>query len=248
MTLWAALALASARAEGEAAERAGDWAAALDAWRRCVAEGPDLDRRYCAAREAVLAPQAADGFAGWSALEATRRAYRELGSDAALARMEAALAAHPDSPAAEAIRAWIAHERSARGEHEAARALAPEGAPMRPVVEANAAAARAAGRQRAIGLTGAGLALTHLAVALRGPGPTRWPRAAAVLALLGLAPALIAWRTDAGDVGWLLVTGAWIALCTALAPRAPAWLGALGALGGAALLAWRAGWLDRVGA
>lgn len=248
MIVAVAVVYASARAEGEAAEAAGRWAEALEAWRRCVAEGPDLDRRFCATREAVLAPQAADDYAGWEALERIRREYRSLGGEAALTRMEAALAAHPDSPAAGAMRAWIAHERSSRGEHDAARAVLPPDAPMRVLVDAREATARSLARQRGIGTAGAALGGVFLGVAGRGPGAVRPARGLAAALLLGVLPGAIAASYAETGAGTVLAVGAWLGLAVALAPRAPAWLGALGALGGVAFGAWRAGWLGWMGA
>lgn len=251
MILSALLALASPRSEGLAAEQSGAYADALAAYRRCVAEGPDLDRRYCAARVGVLEPQAADGFAGWAALEAVRRSYRELGPEAARARVEAALAADPDGPAAAAMRAWIANEQLRVEDFDRARAtLAGDPAAAARVgalVEARARRAADRDRHRALGWAGATVGLAALGAALARRGPVGWGWGLGVGALLGALPAAIAAAYGEGGATGLLAAGGWLGIWAALAGRAGPWLAVPGAAGGL-VYAWeRQGWLAGMG-
>lgn len=238
------------RRAGEAAERALDFAAALDAYRRCVAEAADVDRGACRARLDELEPQAADAFAGWTVLATVRRDYRTLAPAEREARVRSALAADPDGPAALALRVWLANEEGKRGEATVARELVatPEvPAPTRAWLDATHALQADARRRRALGVGGALLGLVYAGVAARRAGPLASRSALLAAGVLGLVPAAFAWVW--GDAGWagFLVSGGVAALAVWIAPRVPPWLsvpGTLGALLGAA--GWN-GWLPSLG-
>lgn len=240
---------AGPRAAGDAANDRGDHPGALAAWRSCAAEGSDRDARYCATRAAVLAEQAADAYAGWSVLEGVRRDYRTIGSDRALATVAGALERMPGSPAAPAMRMWIANERARRGEavEEVRAAMAGDSLVARAWIDGRLRAeAREETRRAAAGI-GAGLAALHLLAAARGPGALRWRSAAIAALMLGVIPAVFAGIYESG--AWLpfLRSGAVVAIAVLLAARVPRWIAAPGTLGGLTAAAWWNGWLPSWG-
>ena len=249
-----AAALASPRTDGDDAASRGAWAEALAAWEACATGADDRDARYCASRADALRPQAADDFAGWSELEAVRRDYRTLGSDAALARVEAALAAHPSSPAAPAMRIWLANEHERRGEAAAAGEMratiaADPTATERErahAVATSADDARDVLRRRAAGV-GAGFGAIYLLRAAWGPGALRWRSAGLAALLLGGVPTVLAALHTEGVADGFAAAGAVIAAAAALAGRAPVWISIPGLLGGLLAVAWGFGWLPSLG-
>jgi uncharacterized protein YoaH (UPF0181 family) len=253
--LWVALAWASGRADGDAADAARDYPGALAAWQACAADTTSgHDARYCATRAATLAPQAADGFVGWTELEAVRRDYRTLGSDAALARIEVALAAHPDSPAAPAMRVWLANERAHRGDAAAVERIDAElradphsSAADRAFVAARVRADHEDTRRRRLALAGGALAAIYTLAALRGPGPLRWRSAAAAAVAIGVVPATFAALYEDGLADGFVRSGFAMAVAVLLAGRAPRWIAIPGTLGGFAAVAWGNGWYPSLG-
>lgn len=236
------------------AEARGDWAAALDAWTRCAATGSGSDARLCRTRAELLAPQAADAFAGWTALEAVRREYRALGSDAALARVQAALAAHPDSPAAPEMRLWLVNEHTRRGEEAEAAALrervaadAALPAPAREWVRATAETREADRRRAWIGGAGGAVAALYAGVALRGPGPWRARSALAAAGLVGVVPVVMAAGYEAAYAEGFVHTGVVVSLAVLAAARAPLLVSVPGTLGGLLAAAWWNDWLPSLG-
>jgi hypothetical protein len=238
---------ADPRAEADAADRDGRYADALAAYTACAEHAADRDARYCRARAEVLAPQAADGFAGWAALEGVRRDYRALGSDAALARVEAALAASPDGPAAAEMRAWLAMEHQRRGDIAAVDAMQPALATQAPTTsrwladrEGDAVRER---RRRIAAVGGAILAGGYALAAIRGPGRLRWRSAGIAAIALGITPTVLAALFDRelwpgfGRMGGV-VTGAVL-----IAGRARPWVAIPGTLGALIAAAWWNGWL-----
>ncbi|MDP2304845.1 MAG: hypothetical protein Q8P18_02325 [Pseudomonadota bacterium] len=243
------------RADGDAASAARDWAGAITAWQACAAADPTgRDGRYCATRAAALAPHAADGFAGWTALEGVRREYRTLGSDAAIVRVEAALAADPQGPAAASMRVWLANERARRGEDDAVARIgadlaADPGATdaQRAFVAGRVAFDRREGQRRVLAGVGAALGVLYTIVALRGPGPWRWRSAALAALVLGAVPTVFAALYEEGiaasfAASALVVTGAVL-----LAGRAPRWVSVGGTVGAYAAVAWANGWYPSLG-
>jgi hypothetical protein len=240
--------------DAEAAERAGDWVGAAAAWEACAAGPPSGEQRRCAARVDVLRPQAADGYRGWAELEAVRRDYRTLGSDAALARIEAALSAEPDGPAAPEQRLWLVNEYTRRGDEAKAAPLrtlvhADPGVPeaARAWVDRSGAIEADAARRERIALGCAAPAVLFAAAAARGPGPWRWRPAAAAAALLGVFPTVYAWAWGGDDGAGFARTGLVCTLAVLSAARAPAWLAGPGTLGAIGVVAWWNGWYPSVG-
>jgi len=258
VTLLAALsspASGSDRADGNAADAARDWPAALAAWSACAAADPEgRDGRYCATRAAALAPHVADGFAGWGALEAVRRDYRTLGSQAAIDRIEAALAAAPEGPAAAAMRVWLANERARRGEHDVVAQIGAELSrdptatdTQRAFVAGRVAFDRREGQRRVVaGIAGAA-GLVYLAVAARGPGPWRWRSAGLAAGLLGAVPVALAAIYEDGLATNFAASGAIVSVAVLLAGRAPRWVAVPGTLGGFGAVAWANGWYPSLG-
>ncbi len=212
------------RREAERREEAGDWPGALAAWQRCAQGGQaGADQRHCRRQAERLAPQAADGFAGWAELEAVRRSYAQLGSDEALARIRAALEAHPESPARGGMERWLANEYARRGERGALREIAaarPEDAFVGMLLADQAAQER----ERGLQALAAGLLLLCAAVAAARPGSLAWGSAAAAGLVLGLAPLGLAWIYE--PVWWrgFAAVGAVIPALVWAGRRVPAWL------------------------
>lgn len=246
---------ASDRADGDAADAARDWPAALAAWSACAAADPGgRDGRYCATRAAALAPQAADGFAGWGALEEVRREYRTLGSDAAVARVEAALAAAPEGPAAASMRVWLANERARRGEHDAVARIGAELAvdpgatdTQRAFVAGRVAFDRREGQRRVVAGVAGAVGVAYLAVAARGPGPWRWRSAGLAAGLLGAVPVVLAALYEDGMATGFAASGLVVSVAVLLAGRAPRWIAVPGTLGGFGAVAWANGWYPSLG-
>lgn len=259
MIVLVAAALASAgageRAKGDDAYVARDWPAALAAWSACAEADPTgRDGRYCATRAATLAPQAADAFGGWSALEGVRRDYRTLGSDAAVARVEAALAAHPRSPAAASMRVWLANERARRGEDEAVARIGVDLAldpgatdTQRAFVAGRVALDVLEGKRRVAAGIGGALGAVYAIVALRGPGPWRWRSAGLASLALGAVPTVFAALYDDGIAANFAASGAVVTAAVLLAGRAPRWVSVIGTLGAYAVVAWANGWYPSLG-
>lgn len=242
------------RAAGEAAEARGDWPAALVAWEVCVADAPDRDRVYCRTRRDTLAPHEADGFVGWSELQAVRRDYRALGSDTALARVQAALAANPAGPAAPALRLWLFNEHNRRGDAEAVDRLRVEmaadartPAPALRFAEGVETRKRDAARHRAIGLTGTAVAAVYLGTALVRGGPWKWRSALLAGLVLGAIPTVFAALYEEHVYDGFARAGLVVGGCVLLAARAPVWVGVPGTLGAFAAIAWHNGWYPSLG-
>ncbi len=241
-----------AAAGGVATRRAGDEALAafefpkaLAAYTEC-ATGSGRDARYCEARRAELAPQAADGFAGWTVLEQVRRAYSGQDRDTARARIEAELGAHAEGPAAGAMRQWLANEALKRGEEPTAVESETPGDESAWVAE-QVARLRRERRHRVFAGVGAGLTAIYAGFAARGPGQPAWRSATGAALALGVAPLSLAWLWDrelAPSFAWN--TG-FCFLAVLLAPRAPRVVAVLGTLGGLAGLAWWHGWMPKLG-
>lgn len=245
-----ALVWAGARSDGEALERAADYPAALAAYRVCAADGPDLDRRFCEIRVAVLDPQAADDFAGWRLLESVRAAYTTLGSAEALTRVEAGLRAMPESPAAPAMKIWIANEKAKRGDLGPGTALAADPATpeaTRARFEAAQAAAAADRRRDTWALVGGFLAGVYALTGWRRPGALAGRSALVAGVLLGLVPAAIAAAYGGGQAAGFLYSGAVVMLCVLIAPRVPLLVALPGTAGALLATAWWNGWLPSLG-
>lgn len=245
-----ALAGGESRREADILAKQGEYAEALSAYRACAA-GTDGSSRYCRAQAEVLAPHAADGFAGWSVLTAVQRDYRLLGAAKAVAQVQAELARRPDGPAAEALRAWLAHERLRAGEPASSAGLAPGD---RAWVEEGSARVWRARRHGGVAAVGGALAAAYVAVAARGlwrggRGAVRaaLPPALGGFLLLGALPLAAALPLEPQLARALLVNAAWAAGALLLARSAPPVIGAAGTFGGFLALAWSHGWLDRMG-
>lgn len=250
-----ATAFAFPRDEGDAADAARDWKGALAAWTACAEADPNgRDGRYCALRAASLAPQTGDGFAGWSVLEGVRRDYRKLGSDAAVQRVEAALASDPGSPSATAMRVWLANERVRRGENAAvvrigADLSADRGATdtQRAFVASRVAIDRREGQRRVAAGVGGALGAAYGIVALRGPGPWRWRSAGVAALVLGGVPTVFAALYEEGVAGPFVASGIVVTVAVLMAGRAPRWVSVVGTLGAYAAVAWANGWYPSLG-
>ncbi len=255
MILLVAAALASPRSEGDAADAARDWAGAHSAWTACAEAEPNgRDARYCATRAAALAPHAADAFVGFDLLEGVRRDYRTLGSDAAVARIEAGLAANPGSPAAASMRVWLANERARRGDEAAVARIeadlaADPGAThaQRAFVAGRVAFDRAEARRRVAAGLGAAVGALYTGVALRGPGPWRWRSAGLAAVALGVVPTLFAALYEEGVATGFAATGGVVSAAVLLAGRAPRWVSVPGTFGAFATVAWANGWYPSLG-
>ncbi|GDX80914.1 hypothetical protein LBMAG42_27250 [Deltaproteobacteria bacterium] len=246
MGLAAAGALETRRA-GDTAFALLDFSAALAAYTEC-AGGSGRDARYCEARRAELAPQAADDFAGWTALERVRRGYAQGDRGAARAAIEAELAANPDGPAAEALRQWLANESIKRGEAPVSVATDTPGGAGEPawVAEQVARLGRER-RHRVDAAVGGTLAAIYLGFAARGPGRPAWRSGAVAAVALGVLPLTLAlvWdRELAAPFAW---NTAFCFVAVLLAPRAPRAVAVLGTLGGLTALAWWHGWMPKLG-
>lgn len=191
---------------------------------------------------------------GWATLDAVRRSYVALGSDAALARIEAALAQGPDGPAAPEMRLWLAHEYTRRGDTRKAAAARAAVAtePAQP------AAARAwmtsidtreaeEARRRPYAWAGATFAAVYLGRAAWGPGPLQWRSAGVAAVLLGLAPVAFAWAYGNDDEPGFMWIGAVLTTAVLLAPRAPVWIAVPGTLGAMLATVWWNGWFPSLG-
>lgn len=243
--------------EAEAAEARGDWAAALQAWERCVEASPE--QRRCRARAEELRPQAADGFAGWAVLAEVRRDYRHLGTAEAEARILAAVERDPAGPAAPELMTWLANEASRRGDdvgaarwRDAATASPGLSPPTRAWLEAGAQneEARRAERRLTYLFSLVGVAVLGLGAARRGPPrrPLALPAAGLAFVLLGLVPMAYAqvWGAEL-DVAGFGRMGLAAAAAVAVAPRLPPWLAAPGAAAGVLAVAGWNGWLGSMG-
>ena len=215
------------RQDAERYEAAGDWGGALAAWQRCAQDGQDgqagADQRHCGRQAARLAPQAADGFAGWAELEAVRRSYAQLGSDQALARISATVQKNPESPARGEMERWLANEHARRGESGALREIAaarPEDAFIGMLVADRADQER----ERWLQAVATGLLLLCAAVAAVRSGALAWRAAAAAGLVLGLVPLGLAWIYE--PVWWrgFAAVGAAIPALVLAGRRVPAWL------------------------
>jgi len=241
--------------DGRALEAAAAYADALAAYCVC-ASTPGPDQRFCAAREAVLAPQAADDFTGWAVLARVRANFRALGPEAATAQVQAALASNPKGPAAPELRRWLAHELTRQGDPGAAEARAAViGDPQAPASSRAALQATERGLReersgRAVA-TGLGLVVVGWAAGVgRAWGAKPLLPVTTVLAgfvLLGAVPAALA--LAGGAPGWagFLASGGAAALGARYAPGLTPWLAAAGPVAGVGLCAWAAGWLPSLG-
>lgn len=245
---------AELRSAAEDAEARRDWPAALAAWEKCAVEAPDRDARYCAIRLEALAPQAADAFAGWDILEGVRREYRTLGSDPAIARIEAALGAAPDGPAAPAMRLWLANERNRRGEKsEVARIGVEMAADARTPAAALGFVAgidandRQDARRRAVGLAGAGVGAAYAAVAALRKGPLKWRSAALAGLALGGVPTLFAAVYEENVWDGFARAALVVSVSVLLAGRAPPWAAIPGTVGALVATAWWNDWYPSLG-
>jgi hypothetical protein len=232
------------RGAGEAAEKGGLFAQAVDAYRACVQTGGDRDRRACEARLALLEPQAADGFAGWSVLAAVRRDYAMLDPEIARERVQAALDANPTGPAAPELYRWVVHWEVEQ--HGAASLAGAPSADAAWVAERAAFEARTQ-RHRWIGMAGSLLAGVYAVVAALGRGGLAWGGAALALALVGGVPFVLGTLWDRENLGGFLLSGATVGLAALLAPRAPVAVSVAGTVGALAAVAWRNGWLVSLG-
>lgn len=233
MILALSLALADPRRDGTAAEARMDFAAAVEAFRECAATAPDRDRRFCAARLAVLEPQVVDQFAGWTALE---RARRDPGSGEAVVR--AALAANPSGPAAEALNLWLTHRALRTGDGvESDEAWVQEQVAMRDRRE----------RHRWLGLAGLATGALYGARAAWGPGPWAWRGAVVAALVLGVVPLGLAAAYEPENALGFARSGAVLAACVLVAPRASPWFAGLGTLGALLWAASENGWLASMG-
>lgn len=246
--IWAVALAVTLREQAETAEAAMDFPAALSLYAACVDAG-GRDARFCGARQAVLAPQAADAFVGWRELEEVRRSYTQLGPEVARQRVEAALRAYPDSPAAPELRRWLALHQTAAGEDVSALAAEMAQDPRTPAADQALIADRQAdgasrARDQRIALVGAAVGALYGGVALRGPGPWRWRSALLAMALVGGVPLVMAGIYEptwiAGFARAMLLIGALVLG----AGRAPAPVGVAGALGSFLALGWYNGWWD----
>ncbi len=242
------------RTEGDAADARRDWTSAVLAWRACAEQANDRDARYCATRVEALAPHAADAFAGWDILEGVRRDYRTLGSDAALARVQAALATMPGSPAAPAMRLWLQNEHTRRGEKDAAAALAAEilADPNVPAATQAFVADREAmygadAQRRVIGLACTAIAGVYVLAALITRGPVLWRPAGTALIFLAAPPAVYSMAYDASMGYGFFWSGLVATGCVLLAGRAPVAVAVAGTLGAFGAIAWVNGWYASLG-
>ena len=251
--------------DGRSLERAGDYAGALHAYTSCAATDPAatettvLDTRYCAARVAVLTPQAADHFAGWATLSAVRAEYRSLGHAEATRRIQAALDANPAGPAASELRLWLATELTQVDAHSDA-AIAARASVVADDQSSSGARALLTSaerrlhrrvRQDRIAAACALLSLGYTAATIRGlvrgarPLPVRvW---ACGLALLAAVPALLSWAWGSEDWGWFFAAGAAGVLGVTFARTSPPWLASAGTVGMIGVCAWAARWFDSLG-
>ncbi len=233
MILAIALALADPRRDGTEAESRMDYAAAVEAFRACVATGPDRDQRYCASRLALLEPQAADGFAGWRALEEARR-----DPAAGEASVRAALDADPSGPAAEALSLWLTHRALQAGQAvQSDEAWVQEQVAMRDRRE----------RHHRVGLAGLAMGAAYTARAAWGPGPLALRGALVAALVLGLVPGLLAAAYDPENGLGFVRSGAVLAACVLLSPRASPGLAGIGTLGALTWAAAKNGWLASMG-
>ncbi len=233
MILAAALALADPRRDGTAAEARMDYPTAVDAFRDCVATSADRDQRYCAARLAVLEPQAVDQFAGWTALEWARR-----DPDSGAVGVRAALDADPAGPAAEALSLWLTHRALRAGEGvQSDEAWVQEQVAMRDRRE----------RHRWLGLAGLSMGALYGARAAWGPGPWAWRGALVAAGVLGVVPLGLAAAYEPENALGFVRSGAVLAACVLVAPRASPWLAGLGTLGALGWAASANGWLASMG-
>lgn len=231
----------STRADATAAESRADYPAALGLYLECAASAPDGDAAYCRRRAAVLEPQAADGFAGWSVLADVRREFATLAPAAAEARVADALARAPAGPAAPELRTWLRESALARQDWARAEEWATDD-DARARVAAARAAARSAAAERRGAEVGAAMGAAYLLVAARGRGAIRW-RSAGAAALFLAAPAIAIGAIDEPRnlVGFARC-GAVTTLAVLVSERAPWWLGAAGTFGGLVAVAWWNGW------
>jgi len=226
------------------------FAEAAEAWARCAEAGPPREREGCRAAAERLRPQAADGYAGWSVLSRVRRDYRTLGSEASRHEVQAALDANPTGPAAPALERWLVAEALEHGQESplAARVASADPTDAAWVAEQTAGVRRAA-HHRWIAAVGGAFTLGFVGIAAVGRprAALAWRSAGAALVALGLVPAALATAWEPENAAPFLQNAGFVAVAVLLAPRAPAWLGALGTFGGLAALAWAHGWLGKLG-
>ncbi len=234
-------------------EQAGRYPEALIAYRKCELEADDA--RYCSARLRVLAPQEADGFAGWGVLATTRATYRELGPAAAMQAVRTALEASPQGPAAPEMRAWIAAELASTDgpegdEARAALLVDPAGtARAKAVAIGDVERLRRHARQAwiAAGMGAlAGFYLLYGGWKARGRSAS-WAAAGGGLLLLGVLPAGMAYAWGASDWQWFFATGAAAVAGPQAAKGVPLWLAVPGSVALVLSVSWAAGWFDAMG-
>ncbi|MFN7146531.1 MAG: hypothetical protein ACK4YP_22340, partial [Myxococcota bacterium] len=177
-----------------------------------------------------------------------------LGSDAAVARIDAALAAAPDGPAAPAMRRWLANERARRGENAAVVEIGREmAADARTAPTAARFVAEMAerdvieGRRRVAGVAGGVLGAVYVVVAALRAGALKWRSAALAGAALGVFPAAFAAAYEEGVAEGFVYSGAVVTASVLLAGRAPVWVAVPGTVGALAAVAWRNGWYPSLG-
>ena len=251
--------------DGRALERAGDYAAALQAYASCAAEDASaatasgVDVRYCAARVAVLTPQVADNFAGWTTLSGVRAEYRSLGHIEATRRIQAALDANPTGPAASELRLWLANELTqADGNSDAA--VAARASVVADDQSSSRARALLLSAERRVLIKvrqdriAAGCAFVTVGYAgaairglLRGARPLPAPVWSCGLALLAGVPALMAWAWGSEDFMWFFAAGTAGVLGVTFARTAPPLLASAGTVAMIGLCAWAARWFDSLG-
>ena len=252
-------------ADGRALERTGDYAAALQAYASCAAQAPataaalGIDTRYCAARVAVLTPQVADNFAGWTTLSGVRAEYRNLGHIESTHRIQAALDANPTGPAASELRLWLANELTqADGNSDAA--VAARASVVSDEQSSSGARALLISAERRVLIKvrqdgiAAGCAFVTVGYAgvairglLRGARPLPAPVWSCGLALLAGVPALLAWVWGSEDWGWFFAAGTAGVLGVTFARAAPPLLASAGTVAMIGLCAWAARWFDSLG-
>jgi hypothetical protein len=235
-----ALAQASLRDQAEDMEEAGQWAQALDIWQQC-AEQPGADQRLCENRAALLEPQRADQFQGWSILSQVRRNYKALGSSAATLQIEQA--ASKGGPGEAELLKWLANEYSKTGQLDKLTAIKTRLEALGPtearlailLVERQEREARRSLGIKVLSGLAVGVGLVSLGV---GKGGFPIKSALGATLLVGMVPLCMAWLYEPSwGGGFLALTGV-VGLGALLGPRLPFWAsgpGILAAFGAVAL-------------